>query len=643
MVAKWADSGAPRGNPADLPPAAKSAAVGEDGWVLGKPDLIVKSPEVFVPAVSPDKWGSVGLVPTGVTEDRYVSSVEVREVNDIPRSEGTKTVGGRYVFHHMTYQSLVPGQREGGTSWPIHEIGRNADVFPQAAGRLLAANSVLDLNASHIHANGHDTKAHLEFGFKFFPPGYQPMYKRSPTLLGNGNDLDVKPNEGGQQIHAYATLAEHTKIIAFEPHLHAPGVRMCLEAIWGMNVQQLTCVGYDHNWVKAVHLRRRCGAAPAEGHHPAFDWLPRHHRREPQPGRSAQLGRRRPAVDRQHVHRPRLLGHPHRGAVPGGDGQPPRQHEEPQRLRSRMPAVLGAATGETGTEHPAGSEPAVSGRPGRGRAGLILTHLLAVLLGAGAAGAQTRFAYSSGQPLEPAYEGWSRNADGSYTLYFGYMNTNWLQEFDVPVGADNHFEPGDADLGQPTHFYPRRNPFLFTLQVPKDFGTREITWTLTVNGQTRKAYASLKNDYEIDKQVISTEVGGDNGSLADELRSNEPPDLAVDGARTRTVKAGQPLTLVAIAGDPDNLPARRDGKAQPGMKGTPKQTTAAPRASAAPNSAAVVYRPPVAVVASAGPGLHVSWIVYRGQAAKVAFKPDQDEDLGWTRGPTATRCGRRPT
>ena len=68
----------------------------------------------------------------------------------------------------------------------------------------------------------------------------------------------------------------------------------------------------------------------------------------------------------------------------------------------------------------------------------------------------------SGQPLEPAYEGWMRNADGSYTLFFGYMNTNWLQEFDIPVGPDNRFEPGNPDMGQPTHFYPRRNPFLFT-------------------------------------------------------------------------------------------------------------------------------------------------------------------------------------
>lgn len=256
------------------------------------------------------------------------------------------------------------------------------------------------------------------------------------------------------------------------------------------------------------------------------------------------------------------------------------------------------------------------------RTGLALFAALAVVAVA-SLDAQSRFSYSSGQPLEPAYEGWMKNADGSYTLYFGYMNTNWLQEFDIPVGADNQFAPGTPDMGQPTHFYPRRNPFLFTLQVPKDFGNKELVWTLSANGQTRKAYASLKSDYEIDKQVISTEVGGDNGSLADELRSNEPPDLKVEGAPTRTVKVGQTLTLAAIAGDPDNLPARRDGKPQPGLKKPAKTTDAAPRSQPAANSAAVVYRPPVAVVASAGPGLHLSWTVYRGKSSAVSFSPDQ--------------------
>jgi hypothetical protein len=259
----------------------------------------------------------------------------------------------------------------------------------------------------------------------------------------------------------------------------------------------------------------------------------------------------------------------------------------------------------------------------------------AIGLSVGAANAQTRFTYSSGQPLEPAYEGWMQNPDGSYTLYFGYMNTNWLQDFDIPVGPDNHFEPGDADRGQPTHFYPRRNPFLFTFQVPKDFGKQELIWTITANGVTRKAYASLKSDYEIDKQVISTEVGGDNGSLADALRDNIPPELKVEGPKTRTVKVGQPLSLAVTAGDPDNLPARRDGKPAPGWKKTEGATMPpAPGgrgAGPASNSAAVVYRPPVAVVASSGPGLRFSWTVYRGKAAAVKFTPEQMKTWNDTR------------
>jgi len=252
-IAKWADSGAPRGNPADMPRPLDFKDANK--WTIGQPDLVLRSPDVVVPAAGPDKWGSLGLVPTGLTEDRYVSAVEIREVNDIPRGGSTSTVGGRYGFHHMTYSTVVPGESgsdasETETSWPIHEVGRNADIFPPEAGRLLAANSSLALNAYHLHSNGRETRAHLEFAFRFFPKGYKPLYRRATFRLGNGVDVDVKPNQANQVLHAYAVLQEHTKIITFEPHQHAPGVRMCLEAIWGANIFTLNCVAYDHNWVK---------------------------------------------------------------------------------------------------------------------------------------------------------------------------------------------------------------------------------------------------------------------------------------------------------------------------------------------------------------------------------------------------------
>jgi hypothetical protein len=250
-IVRWVNGGAPRGNPADMP--APRNFEQSDKWTIGEPDLVLTSKEVTVPAVGPDWWGDVGIIPTGLTEDRYVSAVEVREVNDVPRDGQTKTVGGRFVFHHMSYSAVVQGPdgaRQSGTGLPTHEIGRNADFFPAELGRLLAANSVLSLNAGHIHPNGRETKARLEFAFKFFPKGYEPVYRRANFFLGNGIDIDVKPNEAQQQLHAYHILTEHTKIITFEPHMHAPGVRMCLEAIWGHNIQTLNCVGYDHNWVK---------------------------------------------------------------------------------------------------------------------------------------------------------------------------------------------------------------------------------------------------------------------------------------------------------------------------------------------------------------------------------------------------------
>lgn len=255
-IAKWVDSGAPEGSPADMPPPVPLM----DGtkWTLGQPDLIVSTPEITVKAGAPDYWGELDPAPTGLTEDRWVKSVEIREVNDIQRDTGRQTVGARYVFHHMIWTSAVPGQLaalgedvgEGSGSWPVHEVGRNADIFPDDAGKLLKAGSNVIFASAHIHSNGRDTKARLLFGFKFFPKGYKPTVRYARRGLGNGLDIDIHPGDPNQRLDAYTVLQENTKVTSFEPHLHAPGTRMCLEYIWGINVQTLSCSGYDHNWVR---------------------------------------------------------------------------------------------------------------------------------------------------------------------------------------------------------------------------------------------------------------------------------------------------------------------------------------------------------------------------------------------------------
>ena len=226
-------------------------------WAAGEPDLITVTEEFFVPGDAADWWGDIEMTPIGNTEDRYVASVEVHEVNDVLNADGNPadraTVGGRFVVHHMIWITQVlddDGEIVDSTFWPVHEGGRNADTFDPEGARLLAANSRLVSDSLHLHSNGRDTKARLEIGWRFHPKGYKPKYKRAQRNLGNAVDIDVKAMERDQELHAYYVLPEHTKITTFEPHLHAPGARMCLEAIWGINIQTLTCAGYDHNWVR---------------------------------------------------------------------------------------------------------------------------------------------------------------------------------------------------------------------------------------------------------------------------------------------------------------------------------------------------------------------------------------------------------
>lgn len=249
-IATWADNGAPEGNPADLPPPKKL----DDGstWAIGTPDLIVSTKDILVKGDAPDWWGEIESTATGLTKDRYVAAVQVREVNDVPPAgTGRATVGGRYVIHHLIWATDKGGGGGTNTPWPVHEVGRGADFFPPEAGRLLKAGESIVSNSIHLHSNGRDTKAHLEVGFKFHPEGYTPTLKPSQSrLLGNGSDISIRPNEANQQLHAYTVLTENTKVTSFEPHLHAPGARMCLEAIWGFNIETLTCAGYDHNWVR---------------------------------------------------------------------------------------------------------------------------------------------------------------------------------------------------------------------------------------------------------------------------------------------------------------------------------------------------------------------------------------------------------
>jgi hypothetical protein len=202
------------------------------------------------------------------------------------------------------------------------------------------------------------------------------------------------------------------------------------------------------------------------------------------------------------------------------------------------------------------------------------------------------------QNVAPAYEGWEANPDGSFNLVFGYLNRSWEEEFHVPIGPDNSIEPGGPDRGQPAYFFPRRNKFVFRVRVPKDFGDKELVWTVTTGGKTDRAYGTLKPDYVLDDIVIMSNSGAGGAlSITPDMVGNKAPVLKVEGARTRSVKVGEPVNLVAVATD--------DGK---------------PNSRGMPPALGGNY-----ILPTSANGLRLSWFTYRGSGRAVTFDPPQSK------------------
>ena len=116
----------------------------------------------------------------------------------------------------------------------------------------------------------------------------------------------------------------------------------------------------------------------------------------------------------------------------------------------------------------------------RNKVKTVLCALMISVFGGVASFAQT---YHSGQNLQPVFEGWEQNPDGSFDMAFGYLNRNYEEHLNIPVGESNYFEPGEPDRGQPAFFYPRRQRFSFRVRVPADWGDKELVWTVTANGR----------------------------------------------------------------------------------------------------------------------------------------------------------------
>ena len=207
----------------------------------------------------------------------------------------------------------------------------------------------------------------------------------------------------------------------------------------------------------------------------------------------------------------------------------------------------------------------------------------------------TRF--NSGQSVVPYFEGWIRNPDGTFDLVFGYFNRNWKEELVIAAGPDNTFEPGNPDGGQPTYFLPRRQRWVVRYRVPADFGKKTVTWSVSANGRTEKAYGDLIPAEELTERVLMTNGNFNPG----ESDPNQPPSITL--APLQNVVAGVPVTLTASVQD-DGLPKPRPAVAPP-----PPPPTAGGRGVIAQVNSSGEGRPR---------GLRVTWMEYRGPG-KVTF------------------------
>src|SRR4029079_8359771 len=166
------------------------------------------------------------------------------------------------------------------------------------------------------------------------------------------------------------------------------------------------------------------------------------------------------------------------------------------------------------------------------------------------------------------------------SFVFGYLNRNYEEQPEIPVGAANIFSPGVPDRGQPTHFYPRRPQFMFKVTVPADWGTKELVWTIARNGQTEKAVAHLALEWELSEVVYSQNRVGlaqDSGTPL----PNKAPSVTIDGGGNLRASVGVPLMLSATATD-DGIPKIPQRGAAQTAAAAPQGAPATPPGAAAP-------------------------------------------------------------
>jgi len=287
----WVSAGAPEGNAADLPPQPTY----ETEWLLGKPDAVFSMQEDYpIPAEGTIAY-QYFLIPTGLTEDKWIQAIEVR-------------AGDPKVLHHVIIYAQLPAppqpapgaapappaappaqpaQRplplfslaEGTTNIPAGQTGGpplppdqrkpagpNDRPAPRRMGpaiggfapgqfvRVYQEGSAMKLPAgatlifqTHYTATGKPTTDRTRVGVKFAKS--RPETEVRFASLINGS-FHIPPGAADHRVDAEMTINQDVTMWSMLPHTHVRGIRWTYEATYpdGRTQTILSVPKYDFNW-----------------------------------------------------------------------------------------------------------------------------------------------------------------------------------------------------------------------------------------------------------------------------------------------------------------------------------------------------------------------------------------------------------
>jgi mono/diheme cytochrome c family protein len=198
-IVKWVDQGAKEGDPKDLPPLPKF----EEGWNIGKPDLVIYMPQEYIVPASGVVEYKYFVVPTNFKQDMWVQAAEIRP-------------GARSVVHHIIVFVQKGAERK---LLVGYAPGEQPAIIPKGMGRKIPAGANLIFQV-HYTPNGTETRDRSYVGLIFARETPQREVRTRPIL---NSKFVIPPGHPNYQVESSYTFTEDAHIVALMPHMHLRG------------------------------------------------------------------------------------------------------------------------------------------------------------------------------------------------------------------------------------------------------------------------------------------------------------------------------------------------------------------------------------------------------------------------------------